>query len=114
MIYSGINCPFCNDQLRIQMYSSECKDCQVSFMSKQIGYTLDSPWRIFYLTFNLQDAVYHSLIMDLDKPETTIWLNNQKNYLEQIAIKIPQVFPDARPETALSLAKRLHQLIAFS
>jgi hypothetical protein len=52
--------------------------------------------------------------MDLDKKETTVWLNNYANPLEQIPIKLPQVFPDTKPEDALSLARRLHHLIAFS
>lgn len=96
------------------MYSSECKDCQVDFLSKQIGHKLESPWRIFYCTFKFQDDIYHALTIDFDMPETVVWLNNNINPMEQIPIHIPQTFPDVKPETALSLARRLHKLIAFT
>lgn len=110
-----INCPFCNAQLRIQMYQSECKDCQVNFISRQIGHKLDSPWKTYWYTFKFQDPIYHALNMDFDKGQTIVWLNDPNgNPLHQIRLDIPSIFPDTRPETALSLARRLHHLIAFS
>jgi hypothetical protein len=97
------------------MYQSECKDCQVDFISRQIGSTLDSPWKTYWYTFKFRDPIYHALNMDFDSNQTTIWLHNPNgDLLRQIPIKLPQTFPDTRPETALSLARRLHHLIAFS
>lgn len=109
-----INCPFCNAQLRIQMYKSECKDCQVDFLSTQMGNRLDSPWYTYYFTFKFQDEVYHSLNIDFSKGHTLIWLNNKEEPLNQHRIDIPSIFPDTRPETALALARKLHHLIAFT
>jgi len=110
-----INCPFCNNQLRIQMYQSECKDCQVTFISRQIGHTLDSPWKTYWFTFKFQDPVYHVLNIDFDKNQTTIWLHDPNGDLQkQIPIKIPQIIPDVNPSNALSIARRLHNLIAFT
>jgi hypothetical protein len=53
--------------------------------------------------------------MNFDDNETTIWLHNPNgDPLRQIPIKIPRVFPNTKPEDALSLARRLHKLIAFT
>jgi len=109
-----INCPFCNNQLRIQMYQSECKDCQVTFLSRQIGSKLDSPWHTYYFTFKFRDEVYHSLNLNFDEGKTFIWLNNKEKPLHQHRIDIPSLLQDVNPSNALSIARRLHNLIAFT
>jgi hypothetical protein len=88
----------------------------MTYLSHQVGRTLDSPWQTYWMTFRFQnDKTYFGLNMNLEKEITTIYLHNPNgDVLRQIPIIIPNVFSVAKLEDALPLAKRLHGLIAFS
>jgi hypothetical protein len=110
-----IECPYCHDQLWIQMYESDCNRCNVKFVSRQVHRQSNDPWRIFYQSFRINgDKTYHSISMHLENRTTTVWLHHGSNDpFRQIPIQIDGIFPINKPEDALPLARRLHNLIAF-
>lgn len=97
------------------MYASKCDKCHIRFICRQLDRRSDTPWSIFYQSFRFQnDKTYHSLSTELDEGKTIVWLHNPNgDPMMQVAIKIDGIFPVNKPEDALPLARRLHNLVAF-
>jgi hypothetical protein len=98
-------CKFCQKLLLVYIspgtaHTVDCSNCRISYVVS--GNTTCAQ------TYYLEGPVYHALIMHLDTGFTFVTFMDT---LQDIVFRA--TFPDTKPEDALALAKRLHNLKAF-
>jgi len=93
-----IICKFCKSTAIITAGTTTCYNCDVQFNS-------------FAITYYIYGPFYYSLVMYLNK-EITIKQGSNDFLLKQIII--PYVYPETKPEDALSLAKQIYNLSALA
>jgi hypothetical protein len=103
----SFTCKFCDkklqyDQVGYMCLDYMCPDCNVKF--------LVNSGRCYYITYYFKDEVYHAMSMNLNENTTSIFIfiNNA------LVLEFNMIFPDTKPEDAMKLAKRLHNISAFA
>ncbi len=95
------------------MYESTCQSCQVIFHVNQPTPTKPpNSWKLFGITYRLNDPDLYELVMHLDTEFTIIWFKPVAPEMKHISL--PTIFPFPQPQDAPALARRILNLKVFS
>jgi hypothetical protein len=113
-------CLFCGKEHIIQMNVSECKTCNVSFfvVEDQV-----ETWKWIYIHYSLKHPLYLSLTLRRDRSgeqstkisfQSNSGMKKNKRGEEWPTIEFPAIFEIPKPQDALVLVKRLHNMKVFA
>jgi|SRR5277367_4610371 len=111
-----LKCRFCQKENRVHMYISECNDCRVRYLAIQDRLDPDV-WHYLRQTYLLQDPdkLLHALLIDYEDNESVVWVYNYPyDGFDMRKVTFPGIILQIKPEDALSSARRLYRLLAFS
>lgn len=109
MIPEPIICQFCQKQCDKCTSHMYCKHCEIIFSLNKDG----SPQIIYFKLMHVASP-YEAIILDYLYKTTTIHLNDYQNSTDNKKSPKINMLPDITPQTAIEVADRIMNLLAFS